>query len=225
MPSFNQLIKNANICELQSGDVLFLDSKSKWFDRLIKFFARSKFTHTAMLVEIKGSWFVVESKPKSQQHDYQMMPADWWIERNKDKEAYFGKMPASKDSSMENQKNIEAKIKETILNPKWSVRPYSFVWLLVTYILQELLGVKRPNFMKSDDESKNPTICSTLVQEAWESADVIEKGNFQCIGDIENLVQEKNRITPLFVPQNKSCSSNFLPPNYKISNFSMATVS
>lgn len=199
MTSFEQLSTNSNA--LRSGDVLLVESKNDWVDRIIKFFAKSKFTHTAMLVDIKGTWFVAEARPRFQQYTYQLMPVEWWFERNSNKDAYLGKMPTAITTNDEsNSYHVEQKIKQAVLNPKRSLRPYNIVWLTIVYILQEWLGIKRPEVHKS----QKPMICSTMVQETWEQAGVIEKGNYKSPGDIADLVGGIDSLMPLRFEANQA---------------------
>lgn len=220
MISFEQLIDNNNFETPSTGDVLLVESKGGFLDRVIKFIGRSQFTHTAMLIDIKGTWFVVESRPRYQQHEYQIMPVDWWMERNKGKDTYLGKMPTKGSDSHIEKKDIETKIKSTILNPKWSIRPYKIMWCALVVILQ-LLGIKRPSIKKYRDESKHPMICSTIVQEAWENAGVIERGNFKSPGNIAELTGGLHFISGT---QEEKQNSKFRQHNYTVSNFSVINI-
>ena len=226
MTSFRQLVSQSKIDELISGDVVLVESKYSFIDRIIKFVGRSEFTHTAMLVDIKGSWFVVESRPRHQQYEYQMMPADWWVERNKDKDTYIGKMPNKKTDSINAKRELESKIKANVLNPKWSVRPYSLIWCAIVVFLQKCRGVVRPTFKKYDDEAKQPMICSTFIQEAWENAGVIDKGSYMSPGEIAELSRGVKSLTPLIIDAPITNSNDdYIPDNYRVSSMSLMKVS
>jgi len=56
-------MKNLNNVELREGDILHCMSNG-WLAKLIKFFTRSKINHTALVLNIYGKLFIVDSQIK-----------------------------------------------------------------------------------------------------------------------------------------------------------------
>ena len=208
MSSYDSNSFNDEINNFDTGDAIFVKGKGKgsWLDLLIRFMSGSSFVHTALLIELRGLWFVVETR-RSSQYGYQLVPLEWWFARHKDEEIYIGRMPL-RDS------NKASKIKTILMDSKESLRPYKLSWLFLTYVLQIWLGFFRPNLEKLY-QGKNPLICSTLVQEAWERVGVMKPRNYMTPGCLIDHIGGEKLFTPLRVNDKltRSRENNTTEPN------------
>lgn len=185
----DQKINQDTVLEIRTGDVLLVKSKIGFVSKVIKFLSGSNFIHSAILVEIKGLWFVIETR-YSKRYAYQMMPIEWWLARHPTDDAYIGRMP---DNNL--HENSEAKIRNIVMDSVESTRPYKMRWLALVYLLQVWLGVFRPELSKLFRDK--PLICSTLVQEAWERAGLIARGNYMTPADVVAAVGGEKALVPL----------------------------
>ena len=102
----------------QTGDVLFVKSQSGLMDHLINFLTRSNFTHSAILIDLHGQWFVIETRYQAD-YGYQIVPLDWWLARHSKEDIYYGKMPSSKHDP-----NQHLLLKKILMSVEQSLRPY-----------------------------------------------------------------------------------------------------
>ena len=181
--------------KLNTGDAVFVKGKNDVLSLITRFLSNSNFVHAAILIELRGLWFVIETTKKSQ-HAYQLVPVTWWLTRHRNDEIYVGKMPA--------QNSINAtKVKNILMDAMESIRPYKLSWLILIYFLQVWLGFFRPNLNKLFNNSK-PLICSTLVQEAWERAGVMETTNYMTPGCLINYLGGEKSLYLLSDSQNNT---------------------
>jgi len=190
MRIYEHKIKPKNKFEVRTGDVLLVKSKTGLLGHIINFLSGSKFIHSAILIEIKGLWFVIETR-YSKRYAYQMMPIEWWFARHPKEDAYVGRMP-----NTHIQENSEKKIRNILMDSMEAVRPYKMRWLALVYLLQVWFGVFRPQVSRLFRGCR-PLICSTLVQEAWERAGLIKRSNYMTPGDIVKLVGGEKALIPL----------------------------
>ncbi len=185
-----QKINNDSAPRIQTGDVIIVKSKTGMVSKAIKLLSGSDFVHSAILIEIKGLWFVIEAR-YSKNFSYQMMPIEWWLTRYSGQEAFIGKMPVKNVTT-----NTRERIRDIVLNSDESLRPYKVRWLALVYFLQEWIGIFRPEVFKLFGKNK-PLVCSTLVQEAWERAGVVSRTNYMTPGDLVNKIGGEKALIPL----------------------------
>ncbi len=205
----NSSYKQTHFKNIQTGDVIFIKGKNSFIDIIIRFLSGSDFIHTAIIIEIRGLWFVIETR-NSSSYGYQMVPLEWWFARHHQSEMYLGKMPLSNSKTTSN-------IRKTLMDSVESLRPYKTSWILLTYILQVWFGVFRPNINKLYNNSK-PLICSTLVQEAWERAGVIEQTNYMTPGDLVNYIGGEGSLFPLQNENDKTNHQDLFFGDFSIAN-------
>lgn len=193
-----------NLKNYQTGDVIFVKgNRSSLLDILIRVFSGSWYVHTAILIQLNGLWFVIETK-KSSAYAYQLVPLEWWLTRNKTDQLYLGKMPHT--NSM-----IRSRIRTILMDCVESLRPYKLSWIYLAYILQNWFKAFKPNLSKLYNGEK-PLICSTLIQEAWERTGVIEVTNYMTPGDLVDCIGGEHQLIPLNIAdKNNDTTAN---PSY-----------
>jgi len=185
----------------KTGDVLFVKSQSGFIDYLINLLTKSNFTHSAILIDLQGLWFVIETRYKAD-FGYQIVPLDWWLTRHIKEDIYYGKMPTNKYTP----KN-KILLKKILMSVEQSLRPYKLSWLIITYLCRIFFGICRPNLNWLYKGAK-PLICSTLVQEAWEQAGIIKPTNYMTPSELVDFMGGEENLTPfsnsINANQNKS---------------------
>lgn len=183
------LIKNRRITA-KTGDVLFVKGCSSILDYLIKFLTKSDFIHTAVLIEIKGLWFVIETRLNSS-HSYQIVPIDWWLARHPNDEIYFGKIP--RDNYTDSQ---EHRLTRILMDTSQSLRPYKLSWVILAYFSRVIFNNFRPNLDRFFKGEK-PLICSTLIQDALEQAGIIRPMKYMNPGELAALYGGEDKLLNL----------------------------
>lgn len=189
MLSTQPQMKNDTLFNVKTGDTFLVKSNGDWISRVIRFFSGSDFIHSAIVVRIESNLYVIESK-LSTRYSYQMMPIEWWFARHRKEEIFLGKMPHNRLN-----KDTRRKIRSIVMDTMESLRSYELCWIIVVYFLQNWFGKTRPQFKRAF--RNRPLICSTLVQEAWERADVIPSGNYMTPGDLVDLLGGEEALIPL----------------------------
>ena len=183
-------ITRDNLYDIRTGDALFVKGKSGLINRLIRFFSGAYFVHAAVAVRLEGKLYVVESKYSSS-YSYQLTPIDWWFARHSHEQLYVGKMP--KENC---RRNTRAKIRGIVMDAQESLRPYELCWVFAVYFLQVWLKQCRPQF-KRLFKNRQPMICSTLVQEAWERAGVIPVGEYMTPAMLASSLGGETALIPI----------------------------
>ena len=199
MISIQPQMKQDTLNNVKTGDAFLVKGNGDWLSRLIRYFSGSDFIHSAIAVRIDSHLYVIESKISSR-YSYQMMPIEWWFARHPNEELYLGQMPRKRL-----EKDTRQKIRETVLDAMESLRSYEICWIVVVYFLQNWFGKTRPQFKHAFKDK--PLICSTLVQEAWERADVIPRGNYMTPGDLVDLLGGEEALIPMTDKRSKASES------------------